>query len=179
MASATPYSFMRVKNKGKYVNGCRKRWTDEFKVDLGNGAMRAIQYETDPSSIIQMDYSPLDGIANTHGPCSEIPITPDILPCMCEITKGKKTRARELYENGEVILAMKSNTDEGMVLNAAILNKKTNKISLLSSVNISHYEYNPRPTYNPDFMVCKAPLQAPIFFWRRLKNILQDTYGKE
>ncbi len=170
---------MRVKNKHKWSVRDNRPFTDEFKIDLGNGALRAIQYETDPSSIIQMDYSPLDGITNTHGPCSEIPITPDILPCMCEVTKGARTKARQLYENGEVILAMKSNTEEGIVLNAAILNKKTNKISLLSSVNIPYYEYNPSQTHNPHFKLCKGPLMAPIFFWRRLKNILQDTYGEE
>ena len=32
---------------------------------------------------------------------------------------------------------------------------------------------------NPDYYIKKSPLSAPAFFWLRLKNILQDTYGEE
>ena len=110
------------------------------------------------------------------------------LSCLCADTRNtlspdlhKYSNGTTLLENGEVILAMSRNTSYENIIIAAIINRKTEKISLISSWKgqLGNYKDEFTPSYNPDYYIKKSPLSAPRFFWLRLKSILQDTYGKE
>ena len=123
---------------------------------------------------------------NSH--FKEIPIDQDKIKCFCQLKKNAKEsrpeelteEGKKLYYNGEIILLNSSDTQEGKGLAAAILNKNTGKIAIKTSVYSTNktLKKEGKPTIEEGYRVYFTASQQPAFFWRRLKNILQDTYGE-
>ena len=61
-----------------------------------------------------------------------------------------------------------------MSLKGALLNKNTNEIALMSSINTKNDDARCRlvKSLHKDFKICQCKMVAPLIFWDELKNRL-------
>ena len=99
---------------------------------------------------------------------------------LCEHSEENLRRVRphtQRRTNWKILLMMHSEREEGEVwLKAALLNKDTGKIALLTSTNdsnnIERRGNRPVKTVEGTWAVGQYRMSAPICFWRELKNRL-------
>ncbi len=76
----------------------------------------------------------------------------------------------------KILLIMKSERENGVIwLKAALQNRKTGKIALLTSTNSKEQLNRPIKTLDSEWFVGHYRMSAPIVFWRELVNRL--TYS--
>ena len=91
-----------------------------------------------------------------------------------KLTPNTKTG---LANEWKLILVIKTtNTEQGYeCMKGALLNKETNEIALMSSLNkISSAVYTKRMvnSMHEDYKICRCKMTAPLMFWHELKNRL-------
>ena len=116
----------------------------------------------------------------------------EILECLC--IEDRQTLGFELCEHSlenlqrvtpntkkgkqdwKILLIMKSERENGVTwLKAALQNRKTGKIALLTSTNSKENLNRPIKTLDSEWFVGHYRMSAPIVFWRELVNRL--TYS--
>ena len=116
----------------------------------------------------------------------------EILRCIC--VDDRETLGFELCEHSlenlkrltpntkhgkqdwRIILIMKSERENGVVwLKAALQNKNTGKIALLTSTNSKENLKRPIRTLDREWFVGHYRMSAPIVFWRELVNRITYT----
>lgn len=116
----------------------------------------------------------------------------EILGCLC--IEDRQTLGFELCEHSlenlqrltpntkkgkqdwKILLIMKSERENGVIwLKAALQNRKTGKIALLTSTNSKENLNRPIKTLDSEWFVGHYRMSAPIVFWQELVNRL--TYS--
>ena len=99
---------------------------------------------------------------------------------LCEHSEENLQRIRphtQRRTNWKILLIMRSEREDGEIwLKAALLNKDTGKVALLTStnhsINIERRGHRPVKSVEGTWTVGQYRMSAPICFWRELKNRL-------
>jgi hypothetical protein len=79
-------------------------------------------------------------------------------------------------KNWKILLIMKKNIDNVIIMKGALLNQDTNEIALLTTINSEEFIRNnnnrPVKTIDNNWFVGHYRLLAPLIFWKELKNRL-------
>ena len=89
-----------------------------------------------------------------------------------KLTPNTKTGKANKWK---IILIIKATREDGKVsLKGALLNKNTNEIALMSSINTKNDDARCRlvKSLHKDFKICQCKMVAPLIFWDELKNRL-------
>ena len=89
-----------------------------------------------------------------------------------KLTPNTKTGKANKWK---IILIIKATREDGKVsLKGALLNKNTNEIALMSSINTKNDDARCRlvKSLHKDFKICQCKMVAPLLFWDELKNRL-------
>ncbi len=89
-----------------------------------------------------------------------------------KLTPNTKTGKANKWK---IILIIKATREYGKVsLKGALLNKNTNEIALMSSINTKNDDARCRlvKSLHKDFKICQCKMVAPLIFWDELKNRL-------
>ena len=89
-----------------------------------------------------------------------------------KLTPNTKTGKANKWK---IILIIKATSKDGKVsLKGALLNKDTNEIALMSTINTKHHDARCRlvKSLHKDFKICQCKMIAPLIFWDELKNRL-------
>ena len=73
----------------------------------------------------------------------------------------------------KLILLMKKNTENSTWLKAALFNKNTGKITLMTSTNNPTLLNRPIESQAPEWFIGHYRMSAPMIFWRELINRLK------
>ena len=89
-----------------------------------------------------------------------------------KLTPNTKTGKANKWK---IILIIKATREDGKVsLKGALLNKNTNEIALMSSINTKNDDARCRlvKSLHKDYKICQCKMIAPLIFWDELKNRL-------
>ena len=145
--------------------------TDNISYQISNIPPGQLQYKVSPETVIQFDIEKLretnvDYRGTFHN--IELHTRENLLRLIPNTETGNSVEWK-------ILLIIRETEGNKICLKGALVNKSTNEIALISSLNSARqlgYEHRLINSHDPEYKVCWSKMIAPLFFWDEIKNRL-------
>ena len=147
-------------------------WTDDWQMTKNNRNVPPglMQYKVSQEVILSLLPNGTKNINCVYN--KDWSFAQHTLENLQKLTPNTKTGKANKWK---IILIIKAMREDGKVsLKGALLNKNTNEIALMSSINTKNDDARCRlvKSLHKDFKICQCKMVAPLIFWDELKNRL-------